>query len=148
MSENKKGGALKILLIIVLALVVIAGGIFAGYKFAMKSAPKTTTIKVQNLNKLTYGLGEFVIKLADTDSDRYLKVKISLEYNDEKFKEELDKSNTQIRDAVNTLLMSKKVTDIKAQNLNKLKKDILDKINPILTTNQVTNIYFDDIIVQ
>lgn len=147
MSENKKGGALKIILIIVLAVVVILGGIFAGYKIAMKSAPKTTT-KVKNLNKLTYGLGEFIVKLADTDSDRYLKVKISLEYNDEKFKEELDKSNTQIRDAVNTLLMSKKATDIKAHNLSKLKKDILDKINPIFTTNQVTNIYFDDIIVQ
>lgn len=157
-KQDKKGNGLKIIIIILLALVLIAGGIFGGYFISSKLKDKNVSeTKVESSEKIvqdekTFALDEFIVNLNEKDSTRYLKAKIHLGYVQtkeiEKFEEELNDKKYILRDTVNTVLRSKKIQDMQEPNLKKIKEEIKNKINPNLNKGQIKDVYFSEIIVQ
>jgi flagellar FliL protein len=53
-----------------------------------------------------------------------------------------------IRDAVISVLTTKKAADITPKNMDSIKLQLIQKINPLLTNGQLNNIYINDILVQ
>lgn len=160
-KEKEKGNGLKIIIIILLTLILVFGVAFGGYMMLSSKKPeksiKNVKNKVQNstaneLSPYTYGLDEFLVNLADASGKRFLKVHLYLGYDTEEEKKmaaELEEKTPELRDAVNSILRSKKSTDITVQkNLNNLKKEIIERINPYFEYGQITNVYFYDILVQ
>lgn len=178
MSENKKEKpkkkSIKIILIALIVILAAAGGVFVGAKFlgttktvtttaAAAAKPETPKITINTdtstvstdtkysyeISKYTYQItDDFLVNLADTDSKRYLKTKIFIGYDNSKMASELSSNKAVIRDAINSVLRTKKASDITPKGVEDLKKEILDRISPIFQNGKPNNIYFYDILVQ
>jgi flagellar FliL protein len=149
MSDKPKNKNLfKIVIIVFLVLILVGGTTFgAVYYFSKKNSTETPKPKV--ITEITYSLGEFLVNLVDSDGRRYLKVNVFIGYEDnEDLTAELEANKPIIRDAVNTLIRSKKTTDFSDEGLDVIKKELIVSINPILTKGKIIHIYFNDILVQ
>ncbi|WP_268049123.1 flagellar basal body-associated FliL family protein [Clostridium ganghwense] len=154
-KSNNKGNVLKIVIIVLLAAVLVAGGSFAGYMIAGKLNSQKT---VQNagkkavLNQKTFALDEFLVNLKAENSTRYLKTKIYIGYSDTKETKELEEELTNkkpiLRDAVNSTLRTKKAEDFTEAGVEQLKEEIKNKINPLIEKGEIVNVYFSEILVQ
>lgn len=139
------GRVLKIaVLVILIATIGVLGFIIyrAGLLTSAFGQP-------EGLKETTYSLGEYTVNLDEPSYRRYLKVKVSVGYNVKKLDVELAKKASSISDTINTVLRSKKLEDVNtAEKTESIKNEIKDKINSKLTTGKLTNVYFDEIIVQ
>jgi len=165
-QEKKGGGFLKIIIIGVIALVIgMAGGIFVYKTFlapkpapvakdnatnnqvAQKSAPPVAPKKEEILP--TIDLDPFIVNLADRETRRYLKVKMSLEVSNDKVEEEVKKRMPEIRDTITMLLSSKTYADLSTvDGKMALKAAIMNRLNAILVSGKVTNVYFTEFVIQ
>lgn len=176
-NKEKKGGSkLKIIIIAVVAVAVLGAGGYFGYNQFFAEKEKTTKKVVQQqipvqqtqqgqvqqgqqmvqngsylqqvVSAKTFGLDEFLVNLADEDGKRYLKVKVFLGYDNKKLDAELEEKKPILRDAVISVLRSKKSTDISAKGIENIKMEIIQRINATLDKGQLNNVYFNDILVQ
>lgn len=167
MSEKKKktAGVSKIVIILVVLLIVLIGS-FVGYIFLFGGASKlhqsssnntsnnTSAVTISSADENTYSLDEAIVNLSDTDSQRYVKVKVSLGYDAKNsgLKKELEDETVVkkpiLTDAVNGILRSKKASDFTGKGINDIKQQILDAVNPALKKGRISHVYFDELIVQ
>ena len=163
MSEKKKGGVPKIAIILV-AVIIIMGATFAAYILFFSKGSSNTTANATNtantavstasVDIATISLEETIINLADTDSQKFAKVKVSFGYDstNSKLVAELT-SKTAVKtpildDTVVKILRSKKAADLSGTGLDKVRKQILDTVNPYMQKGQFTNVYFDELVIQ
>lgn len=152
-AEEKKGGGLaKILLMaigIVLALILSASIAFV---VAKKTKPPEQEfgpepVHEEPLPPKPYHiqeLDEFVVKLADPGTPRYIRAKITLAYGEEKFlPAELGERIRQIRDIINTILMGKTTDVATPEGKQALKREIVKKINAILREGKIKDAYIE-----
>ncbi len=158
-QEEKKGGGKKKLFIFLLLFLLLGGaGGGAAYKFLVldkqnQEEDKAEKIveEIKNIEEvgIQYDLGSFIVNLADKDADRYLKIAIVLEIQDEKVKMEVEKRLPQIKDVITTLLFTKTSEDLKSpEGLERLKEEILKRVNAILPIGGVKNVYFTEFVIQ
>lgn len=177
-KEKKGGSKVKIILIAVVAILVVGAGGYFGYTMFLKdkgtsakTAAKTTqqvviqqaqqqtgaagqqtvqnaTYLQQVVSAKTFGLDEFLVNLADEDGKRYLKVKVFLGYDNKKLDAELEEKKPILRDAIISVLRTKKAADITPKGVESIKLEIIQRINPLLEKGQLNNVYVNDILVQ
>ena len=156
-KEGSKGNFLKILIAVLLAALLVGGGVAGGYliAFKMKSANTANTPAKTDkvLNPKTFSLDEFLVNLKSERSSGYLKTNIYIGYDGElkehaELPAELEEKKAILRDAVNSILRSKKPEDFDGTKDEQLKKEIKDKINTVLFKGKIEDIYFNEIIVQ
>jgi flagellar FliL protein len=170
-KEKKDGSKLKIIVITVAAVIVLGAGGYFGYNHFLASKENTTKKVVQQqipvqqmqqgqqmaqngsylqqvVSAKTFGLDEFLVNLADEDGKRYLKVKVFLGYDNKKLDAELEEKKPILRDAVISVLRSKKSTDITSKGIESIKMEIIQRINATLEKGQLNNVYFNDLLVQ
>jgi flagellar basal body-associated protein FliL len=156
MSEEKAGkkkkGINPLLLIIVVLLLAIVG-LGAYYIFVKsKPAPATQTVIVvqKPIVEATWSADEFLVNLADTNVDKYLKTTIKLTYDssDSKLSGELDSNKDAIRDAIISVLRAKKAADLTGAGLDVLKSEIIRKVNKILGSDRILKVYYYDFLIQ
>ncbi len=160
-QEQKGGGGKKKLIFLLLLVLIlgIAGGL--AYKFLVLDKKKAAESQEKQAQKIIeeikatenvgimFDLGTFVVNLADRDVDRYLKVSIVLELKDQKVQQEAQKRLPEIKDAITTLLLTKKSSDIRTpEGIEFLKDEIAKRVNAILPLGGVKNVYFTDFIIQ
>jgi len=150
--EKKGGGLGKFLIILIVVVIIVAAGTyFVVTKFIIKPAPGTPTPSVTI--GPTFDLEPFVVNLADTERKRYLKVVMQLELeNDKKVTKKLEKEIQDklpvIKDAIITLLSSKKSSDISTpQGKLNLKKELINTLNSKLVSGKIVNIYFTEFVI-
>ncbi|WP_281951158.1 flagellar basal body-associated FliL family protein [Nitrosophilus kaiyonis] len=159
--EEKKGGKKKLIIILLLVLILLGAGGGAAYKFLVLDKQKEEQKKEKKAEKIVeeiknveelgiqFDVGTFIVNLQDRDADRYLKISVVLEVQDEKIKAELEKRLPQIKDAITTLLFTKSSNELKsAEGIEKLKEEIIKRINAILPIGGVKNVYFTDFVIQ
>ena len=157
-EEQGRSGKKKLIILLVLLLLIGGGGGFAAYKFFLAPKDKEEKDKSEEIIKETqnveqigimYDLGNFVVNLADKDADRYLKINIVLEIENEQVKMELEKRLPQIKDAITTLLITKTSEDLKtAEGMELLKEEIIKRVNALLPLGGVKNVYFTEFVIQ
>ena len=158
-EKESKGGKKKLILLLVLLLLLGAGG-GAAYKFLVLDKKKSQT-KEQQAEKIIeeikatenvgvmFDLGTFVVNLADPDIERYLKVSVVLELKDQKVQAEAQKRLPEIKDAITTLLLTKRSSEIRTpEGIEFLKEEIAKRVNAILPLGGVKNVYFTEFIIQ
>lgn len=154
---SKFGSIFKVILVVFLAVILLGGGVFAGYMVASKTNSKGVVpneLQQETLNLKTFSLDEFLLNLkSDDNTSRYLKTNISIGYTDTKenknLEDELKNKKAIIRDTINSVLRSKKKEDFETnEQVENIKKEIKNKINPLLQNGQIYNIYFSEIIIQ
>jgi len=96
-----------------------------------------------------YSLDSFVVNLAEEGNNRYLRVTMELELDNETLKTEIAQRLPQIRNAILMILPSKMAADINTVDGKvALRDQVMDEINNFLTTGEVTNIYFTEFVIQ
>jgi len=94
-------------------------------------------------------IGTFVVNIAHTEAQRFLKTTITLELSEKGVYKEINKKDTVIRDIIIGILSSKdfpEIEDIKAKD--NLRRELMDAINSKLETGKVINIYFEEFVAQ
>ncbi len=162
-AKKKKGGKLKLIIILVVLLIILGGGGFVAYKIflapkgdqAADEVKKASAPVISNEIGELYPLETFIVNMMDNEGTRYLKVTIQLELQagNEKaaaeLKLELDKRIPQLRDAILTILASKRYEEVSsAQGKLILKQEILRRVNSLLTKGQISNVYFTEFVSQ
>jgi flagellar FliL protein len=146
-EEPKKKSKLKWIIIASVALVVVASGAFAGYYFLSKTDSKKPAEKPVVISILP--MDPFVINIAETNGERYLKIVIQLEVSDPAVGSELEQLKPRIRDSILDLLTPKTYKDLMdLAGKQRLREDIAGRINNILQRGKVTKVYFTDFVIQ
>ena len=98
---------------------------------------------------LMFHLDPFIVNLAKSGGNRFLKVRISLEMSGPKVRLELKKNIQKITDSILLLLSTKVFEDVySVQGKFTLKGEITTRANQFLTTGQVKGAYFTEFIIQ
>ena len=94
-------------------------------------------------------LDTFIVNLADKGGNRYLRLSMDLELEDESTKEELSLRTSQIRDGILMLVTTRSVETIQTtKGKNDLRGEIIEQMNGILKGKKVKNIFFTEFVIQ
>jgi flagellar FliL protein len=172
-EEAPKKGKSKLIIILVVALVVVGGGGFAAYKFLLSGPEEPPAVTVgeeggpmaeggeestemgdapaggETKGAAIYPLDPFIVNLADPVGNRYLKVKVALQLDNEPLQAEVERKIAPIRDGFLLLLSSKNLAQINTtEGKLKLRSELLHRVNQVLKKGRVTTIYFTEFVVQ
>lgn len=137
---------LKKVLLGVLLVVLLVAGVLWG-----KPAYTWVAKLVVPEPKLVMGAPkEFTVNVVDPGMKRYLRVKMTFEYleNKELVKEFIAR-DPEVRDAIIGVLRSKTVTElIGTDTVEKLRSELVTAINGVLSTGEVVYLYFTEFVIQ
>ena len=153
---SKKGLMILVVCFVIIALAVGAGlyvlwGKVSGAAPARGEGIEEVAEKNDDSVKLKalLSLETFVVNLADPGGKRYLRVTLALEIDDKDFVTEVKDIVPQIRDKVLLILPAKKFKDIRTSSgKESLRKEIIAQLNPLLDKCKITNLYFQEFVVQ
>lgn len=169
----KKSKVLIILIIVILLALLGGGGYYAYITFFQKpdaaeapaegEAPKEgeapTGEEVKEMEKkeiaIQPGLGvmvplePFIINLANSQGNRFLKVTVTLELSSPEVHAEVNENVQKITDSILILLSSKSFEDVySVQGKFKLKDEITTRVNRFLVLGHVKDAYFTEFVIQ
>ncbi len=99
--------------------------------------------------KKVFPLKTFVVNLADAGGKRYLRVGIVLELNEAGLNSEIEENLPLIRDKILMILPSKTFDAIKTfEGKMALKREIMNGLNSLLKEGKISNLYFEEFVVQ
>lgn len=147
--EPKKKSRMKWIIIGAAALIIIASGAGAGYYFFFSKKDVKATSAQQPVVVTIWPMEAFIINIADTNGERYLKVVIQLEVSDPTVVAELEQLKPRLRDSILDLLTPKTYKELMdLAGKQRLREDIAGRVNNILTKGKVTKVYITDFVVQ
>ena len=96
-----------------------------------------------------HGPQDFTVNLADSDQRRYLKVTVTLAFEEKRLAKELEQRNAQIRDLIISCLRRNTARDVEAEEgTQRLREAMIRELNAALTNGEIRDIYFTDFLVQ
>jgi len=153
----------KVIIIISIAVLLFMGAIGGGFfmlwsKMSTMNAPgsdgtaqEETAEDEEESNTIgpMYALDSFVVNLAEAGSNRYLRVTMELELDNELLKSEIEQRLPQVRNALLMILPSKTTEEINSvDGKMTLRDEIIEEVNGFLSNGEVTNIYFTEFVIQ
>lgn len=160
----KSGVIGKALLIVVLAVVSSAGGGVVSFMLMRRTlnaaAKPPETAEADQKEKIiemleksaVLPLEPFVVNLADTDSPRYLRIKISLMVDDKSKAKELSDNQAlqlKVRDVILQSLTAKTSRDlINEEGKNKLRREIQEKVAVYFQQPKLVDVMFTEFVIQ
>ena len=118
-----------------------------------KAEEKTSSEEPKPVKKvkkdLMFHLDPFIVNLAKSGGNRFLKVTVSLEMSSPKVRLGLKKNIQKVTDSILLLLSTKIFKDVySVQGKFTLKGEITTRVNQFLTEGQVKGAYFTEFIIQ
>ena len=153
---SKKGLMILVVCFVIIALAVGAG-LYVLWGKVSETAPETLegpeeVVKKKDgkmIVKALLSMETFVVNLADPGGKRYLRVTIALEIDDKDFIAEAKDNVPKMRDKVLLILPAKKFKDIRTSSgKDSLRKEIIAQLNPLLDKCKITNLYFQEFVIQ
>ena len=96
-----------------------------------------------------YTMDPFIVNLADTEQNRYLKIRINLESKKPEPNEEFAKKLPLIKDTILTILSQKRSEELfHSSGKEKLKAETMRLVNPNLVELKIKAIYFTEFVIQ
>ncbi|OHB57704.1 MAG: hypothetical protein A2173_05565 [Planctomycetes bacterium RBG_13_44_8b] len=146
--EPKKKSKLKWIIIASVVLVVVIAGTIAGFYFFTKAEVKKPAAEKPAVLTI-WPMDAFIINIAETNGERYLKIVMQLEVSDPAVVTELEQLKPRLRDSILDLLTPKTYKELMdLAGKQRLREDIAGRINNILQHGKVTKVYFTDFVVQ
>lgn len=135
-----------ILLIFVLLVLLILTAGATYYFFVAGAGTANANGHAQQGPMEKYNMEPFTVNLLDSNFRRYVRLSLTLEFDDKKLAKELEAKEHRIRDGVISHIMNKRASDLADQEA--LRQELLKVINNSLTSGQVRGLYFEDFIIQ
>jgi flagellar FliL protein len=147
-EEPKKKSKLKWIIIALIIVVILVAGAVAGYMFLSKPSEKKPAA-AKPVEITIWPMDAFVINIAETNGERYLKIVMQLEVSNPDAVKELENLKPRLRDSILDLLTPKTYKDLMdLAGKQRLREDIAGRINNILQNGKVTKVYFTDFVIQ
>ncbi|MFQ5506981.1 MAG: flagellar basal body-associated protein FliL [Planctomycetota bacterium] len=116
---------------------------------ASDASAATDADSAANFQQRLLSLEPVVVNIAGNGFGRFLKVSVELETDSVATREELEIRLPQLKDAIITLMSSKRIADISDfEGKVLLKEDLRDRINQILASGSVDSVLFTEFVVQ
>ena len=151
---SKKGLIILVVCFVIIALAVGAGlyvfwgkvsGTATGEGAGEVAEKEVAKVKMKAL----LSMETFVVNLADPGGKRYLRVTLAIELDDKDFISEAKEAVPQMRDRVLLILPAKMFKAIRTSSgKDALRKEIIDQLNPLLKKCKITNLYFQEFVIQ
>lgn len=148
------------MLLAIAVMLVVTIGLVAGF-FMMWSklsdmntpAQEVADTETDESQKVQLGplfsLDTFIVNLADSERNRYLRVTMDLELMAETDMNKLSERLPQIRDRILMILPSKRFEDIASmEGKTALRDEIIGKLNGLFPSEVISNIFFTEFVVQ
>jgi len=146
--EPKKKTNLKWIIIILVIVTLVGAGAAAGFYFFMGKDVKKPQAALPVVLTI-WPMEAFIVNIADTNGERYLKLVIQLEVSDRSIIPELEQLKPKLRDSILDLLTPKTYKDLMdLSGKQRLREDIAGRINNTLSKGKVTKVYFTDFVIQ
>lgn len=146
--EPKKKSILKWIIILSVVLAIIIAGTISGFYFFTKTENKKTAVE-KTVVLTVWPMDAFIINIAETNGERYLKIVMQLEVSDPSVIIELEQLKPRLRDSILDLLTPKTYKELMdLSGKQRLREDIAGRINNILQRGKVTKVYFTDFVIQ
>ena len=152
---KKKGGKKKLILMLSPVLLAAAG---AGVYFSGILGGQEPPAEVDEATKLkaeqpprTYALPEMLINLNSKGKRRqsYLRLALTIEYQDDDTQEKLDQYKARIRDGLQLFLMEKSVDELRgAEGLYRLKEGVMMRVNTIIKPQKINACLINKFLIQ
>jgi flagellar FliL protein len=150
-EEGKRKLPVKWIIVAFLTLVLVGGGGVVGWKFLAGNGEEVSP-EMGNLKPALgtiFPLDTFIVNVAETNGERYLKTTLEVELKDGSLAGEVEKRMPQVRDSILLLLSTKRFEDIKSfQGKSKLRNEIITRLNGLLYAGAVQKVYFTEFVVQ
>jgi flagellar FliL protein len=148
-TEKKKKKGINPLLIIIIVLVLAIVGLAAYFLVFNKTSQQGPYVP-KPIVQTSWSAGDFLVNLADTDQDKYLKTTIYLTYDetDKTLGTDMDAEKYAIRDSIIAVIRSKKSSELNDKGIDLLRQDIIKKVNAYLGGNKIISVYYNDILIQ
>jgi flagellar FliL protein len=159
-SEEKGGGKLKLILMILGGVLLLVGVGVGAYFLGAGGAAKQSTAETSPTQAKPaesgvapvgpmLSLDDFIVNILDAEGTRYLKVSMTLELLTPEGIKEIEERKAQVRDTILLYLGSKSFDEIRdLQGKLQLRADLIGKLNALLTKGKIKTIYFTDFVVQ
>jgi len=135
----------KILLGVLLIVLLIAGVLWGKpvYTRVMKLIAPEPKVAMGDPK-------EFTVNLVDPGMKRYLRVRMTFEYLENKaLVKELDTRDPEVRNSIIGVLSLKTVADlVGAEAKDKLRTELTSAINSLLSAGEITDVYFIEFVIQ
>jgi flagellar FliL protein len=103
----------------------------------------------EDIPGVMYSLKTFIVNLADSGQDRYIRVTMDLEVKDQESADNIEKMLPKVRDRILTILPTRSSADIQSSaGKTALRDEIISSLNNILKKDVVLNIYFTEFVIQ
>ncbi|MFC0296234.1 flagellar basal body-associated protein FliL [Geobacillus jurassicus] len=133
-------------MIIVLAVIALAGTAALVAVLKMGNAEKQGAPSADELAASSLDIPEMTTNLAD---GRYIKISFKIQTDSDKAREEAEKRDFQIKDAIIEQLSEMKAADFKGkEGLTALKERLKREINALMQEGRVENVYITSFILQ
>ena len=140
--DNKKLAIFSIVVFVV-SILVFATTLYLVFFRAPASADNTP----KKIDTYKYDLGDFSTNIGS--SGRYFKGKIVIETTSKKTPALIEENVEPIRDHILKVLISQDVKNMMSDTgIENIKKDIKKHIGEIIGTDDISNVYFQDYIIQ
>jgi len=145
----------KTLIYVAIALVMIIVSGTVAYFIAQRvgTPPATQKISPESVERAKpywyFALEPFSINTSDIDEPHFVKLTISLGYEEGKvdLQTELNARRPQLRDIVIRIVGSKRYTELNTQDKrNAIKEEILNSINDVLIQGKIKNVVFTEFV--
>jgi flagellar protein FliL len=105
--------------------------------------------KKEEVVRQVYVVSDLIVNPAGTNGTRFLLTTVGVEVDSSRTKEELEKKDIQVRDALITILTSKGLDELgKPEQRDLLRAQIAAKIGEMLVSGKPKNVYFGKFIIQ
>ena len=132
---------------VLLAIVAIIFGVIFGLQMSKNSATSGMESVMANKDMFKYDVGEMYCNLSE--SRKLVKINITVETTNEKFLTVLESKNYIIRHEINEIIRGKKEDELSGSEGQKvIQKEILGRLNEVFNTKLISDVYFNDFIVQ
>ena len=150
----------KLMIIIIVIAMLFIGVMGAGFFMLSKQigaitlsgdqgAQQEIAQEEEEIESVMYSLKTFIVNLADSGQDRYIRVTMDLEVKDQESANNIEKMLPKVRDSILTILPTRSSTDIQSSaGKTALRDEIISGLNNILKKDVVLNIYFTEFVVQ
>jgi len=140
----------KVILIVVVVVIIILGlaGTIAGYVFNKGGFTFfENNKKKEKVEKYYLSLDSIYCNIKD--SKKVLSLKVTIELIDEDSKTELENKQFLIKDDINKIIRNKTEEELQgSEGLTNLQKEIKNSLVKIFDDESITNVYFDEMIIQ
>ncbi|MBY4603912.1 MULTISPECIES: flagellar basal body-associated protein FliL [Bacillus] len=131
----------KKLMIILLIILIVIGGLGAAAYFVLGGKSEKSEAK-KSIDEIVASSVDVEEITTNLKSDNIIRLAIKLETDSDKSKEELEKRDFQVKDAVISLLADTNANEIEGdKGKEAFKKELKDKINSYLQEGKVEKVY-------